>query len=509
LKLSDKTKGEVAFADLRLTGSVVWAGIHQRNKELTSSKGILKTYNLQGGVISEKVHSTREAPPPARLNYEYKSGEVPWPFKPFDSPAKAWNSYLQLSSSSDGSTSGAYLHQGFDMDVPSNIETYPVVDGYVKAVLTLGGDIYWRVAVSDIQTADSSEAWLYAHLDQNSITVKSGDQVKQGVTLLGKVIPWSGLPGGHLHFSRIKSKGTTWNGSWRNCANPMFYLRPHGDTRKPGILFADGTSKFAYSTNDGSGTPTYLKPDNLSGSIDIIVKVSDTCGQSTWNQAATSIFYWIKDSKTGNIVFPRTLVFVRGQGMPDYSGSLYNDLAPIMHRIDSKFPVKGWFTHERIYAHVITNSHGDTDIAVADKSKALDTKKFNDGTYWIVVEVGDAAGNITIDSQEVSFKNGISGTVETTQQPVTAFALNRIFPVSPTVMAINFQTPKVSSVTITIFDLSGKKIKTLVDNVLYAYGTHTILWNGANTTGATVHTGTYLIVMNTEKYSFVKKLLYY
>jgi murein DD-endopeptidase MepM/ murein hydrolase activator NlpD len=507
LKFSDKTEREVAFADLRLTNTVVWAGIHSRNNELTKSDGILKTYDLQGRTVSEEVQASWEAPPATKLNYNYKPGEFPWPIKPFDTPGKPWNSYLQLSTSSDGANSGAYCHQGLDLDVPSYVEIYSVADGFVKAVLTIGGDIYWRTAISEIQTADSAEAWLYAHLDQTSITVKVGDQVKKGVTLLGKVIPWSGLPGGHLHYSRLKDKGTTWSGNWRNFANPAFLLRPIGDTDPPQILVADGASKFAFSTNDGSGTPTYLKSDNLSGDIDIIVKVSDKCGLSTWNQAATSIYYWVNSSATGATVFPRTMAYIRGQTMPDYSGALYNSLAPVIWRVDSKYPAKGWFTHERIYAHVITNSHGDSAIATADKSRAFGTKKFNDGKYRIVVEVGDVAGNKTIDSQEVTFKNGTSGNVENSDPAISAFRITKVYSAGSATVGICFQLPKASMVTMKIIDMAGREIKSLIGNAPLGYGNHTLIWNGTNIGGQAVHAGTYFLLMSAGDFSQVEKLL--
>ncbi len=513
LLFSDAAGKNNSFTDLHLTRSVLWAGIHHRDRVNRQSKGILNTYNLSGTLLSQEIQTIKQYAPLRKLNYDYKKRneyghtEVPWPFEPFDKADKTWNSYLQLSSSSDGNNSGAYLHQGLDMDVPSYAECYAVADGFVKAVLSTGGELYWRAAISDIETSGTSDAWLYAHLVQSSITVDVGDEVKQG-DLVGTIIPWNGLPGGHLHFSRVQSSGNTWS-SWRNVANPALFLRPHDDDIPPEIRNVYDDSKFGFTTNDDASNITTLDADDLSGEIDILVKVRDICGESPWAQPATTIFYWIKDLYYNKIVFPRKLAFWRGRDMPDYSGSLYYSLPTVIWRVNSEFPVKGWFTKERLHVHVITNSDGDSIVTEDEKELAFDTEEYGDGDYRIFVEVHDAAGNTTIDSQDVVFKNGITKVKDQNQQQVTKFLINGISSENLNGLhRINFQVPEAAVVSLNILDAQGNTLRTIQKGTFQA-GRHNIVWNGTNNAGRKVRSGVYLFVLKAGGgYSSVKKMVY-
>ena len=507
---SDKLEKCNSFRDLKLTNTTAWAGIHYKDRENRLSKGILKTYDLKGNVISEEIQIENKWAPLKKLNYEYKKRnkygfqEIPWPFQPFDQPQKIWNSYLQLSSSGDGNNSGAYCHEGVDMDVPTYSKVYAVVDGYVKAVLSTGGTLYWRVAVSEEQTSDSSEAWLNAHLIENTIAVDAGDEVMQG-DLLGEIIDWPGLPGGHIHFSRIKSRGTTWSG-WRNSANPAFFLTPTGDDTPPEIRDVFNDSKFGFT--DNNNTSDYLDADNLSGEIDILVKVRDIWGNSPWVQAGTLMYYWVRDLRNDKIVFPRTLAYWRGQGMPTYGGGLYDIICKIIWRVNSQFPVKGWFTEERLYVHVITNNDGDSIITENDDDNGFNTANYGDGNYRIIVEVQDVAGNTTIDSQDVVFNNGVTNADEVPEKLITSFAFNGVlYDKNTGSQTVYFQIPKPSKVSLEIYDLQGNKLEAITPGSFPA-GRHSITWNGKSSQGKRVRSGMYLYKLKADKIVQVKKAVY-
>jgi murein DD-endopeptidase MepM/ murein hydrolase activator NlpD len=484
----------LSFRDLMMQTDGLFTGIHCRDRQKNESRGILRRYTFDGKVQSEAIKSIHSYPP-AQQNYLPKqspsgSGKIGWPFLPQDKPCKAWNSYLLLSSSSDGNTAEAYLHQGLDMDVPSYAKTCSVIDGYVMAVLTIGGDIYWRVAVSPVRSADSSKGWLHAHLVQSSITVDVGDQVKVG-DVLGEIIPWSGLPGGHIHFSHISSRGTTWS-NWRNVSNPLLLLTPTDDVTAPEIQNAFSYSKFGFSTNDSVSTIRYLKPDSLKGSVDFLVKIRDICGASPWTQAATFINYWVKSMRTGETILPRKLGYSRNQNMPDYAGNTYNTLAPVMYRIDATFPVKGWFTKERLYVHIITNNNGDSVITVNEKNLAFNTRQYPDGTYRLFVEACDAAGHCTIDSQDVVFRNGnTSGEFISVKDAAKGMGLLSFLNVNQGVL-IDFRLPAPAAASILIYSMTGQRIRTMgLKNPLP--GRHAVLWNGTTESGEKAPRGTYVV----------------
>jgi flagellar hook assembly protein FlgD len=79
-------------------------------------------------------------------------------------------------------------------------------------------------------------------------------------------------------------------------------------------------------------------------------------------------------------------------------------------------------------------------------------------------------------------------------------------PFNPTTQ-IEFSLPKESIVTIKIYNILGKEIKTLVNGEKTA-GEHTITWNGMNDNGIQVASGTYLYRINTGNFSQVKKMIF-
>ena len=118
-----------------------------------------------------------------------KYDTISWPFVPFDQVHKVWNHYEQHMG--DGSGSWSYLHQGLDIEVPINEPVYAVKEGWVKLVLTIGGDILLASGYKSRQVSGYSDGWLYAHLIPGSIQVEVGDYV-QLHDYLGDIIYWSG-----------------------------------------------------------------------------------------------------------------------------------------------------------------------------------------------------------------------------------------------------------------------------------------------------------------------------
>lgn len=71
---------------------------------------------------------------------------------------------------------------------------------------------------------------------------------------------------------------------------------------------------------------------------------------------------------------------------------------------------------------------------------------------------------------------------------------------------IQYQVSKTSNVNIVIFDLLGKKIRTLVNNKQTA-GKFTKTWDGKDESGNIVANGVYFLRYNTENYTSTKRLL--
>ena len=72
--------------------------------------------------------------------------------------------------------------------------------------------------------------------------------------------------------------------------------------------------------------------------------------------------------------------------------------------------------------------------------------------------------------------------------------------------AIEFSLPVQSKVVVEIFDLLGRRIQTLFDEVEYP-GTHRVSWNGKDESGIDVSSGVYFYQVRTEQFSAKKKML--
>jgi hypothetical protein len=87
------------------------------------------------------------------------------------------------------------------------------------------------------------------------------------------------------------------------------------------------------------------------------------------------------------------------------------------------------------------------------------------------------------------------------------FALHQNYP-NPFNPSTRFDVdiPKTAEVDITVYDILGQKIATLLNGVQEA-GYKTVEWNGANEHGLTVPSGMYFVRMTSEQFSAVRKVM--
>lgn len=406
LLYEDDVENELSFRDLAVADGFLYAGVQYRADGIL--KGILRTYNHDGDIIAQneeafKRYQTFDNPPTPDSGSEYDT--IPWPFVPFDEMHTVWNYYEQHMGGWGGDYS--YLHQGLDMIVPIAEPTYSVQEGYVKCVLTIGGDAYWRVAISPVQEPGYSDGWLYAHLIESTIPVDVGDYL-QIHTYLGDIIQWS-WDWGHIHFVEIHDEGIVWeywDNEWGINFNPLRALQPDTDIDPPYFEDVFGYSKFAYCANE---TSNYLQPDNLHGDIDIIAKVVDYIGESEWQQPAFETYYWVEKLPENITVFPRTMGHRLNHSYPFYDGGNYEPYAATIFKRDYTLQPSSWMDTERNYYHSLTNSNGDSIVELWEKDLAFPTADYPDGSYRIYIEAADEYGNSAIESEDVEFNNSIGG----------------------------------------------------------------------------------------------------
>ena len=89
----------------------------------------------------------------------------------------------------------------------------------------------------------------------------------------------------------------------------------------------------------------------------------------------------------------------------------------------------------------------------------------------------------------------------------TVFALEQNYPnpFNPSTQ-IRYAIPDQSMVTISIYDMMGRKIRTLIQGNISA-GYHTTVWNATNDKGLPVGAGMYIYTIRTGTYHQMKKMV--
>ena len=89
----------------------------------------------------------------------------------------------------------------------------------------------------------------------------------------------------------------------------------------------------------------------------------------------------------------------------------------------------------------------------------------------------------------------------------TVFALEQNYPnpFNPSTQ-IRYALPEATSVVITVYDMMGRKVRTLVQDTQSA-GYHTALWNATNDRGLPVSAGMYIYTLQAGDHHHMKKMV--
>ncbi|MGH1362446.1 MAG: FlgD immunoglobulin-like domain containing protein [Calditrichia bacterium] len=196
----------------------------------------------------------------------------PWPVTPFNSPQYATGTFAEYRSTSVN----GHFHSGTDIPKADGSPVFPVKDGVVVSLSSVGSSAFVRV--DDI---------AYVHILPNG-TLSIGDSVFAQQTPLGTILP--GL--GHVHFTN------GFVGSEKNSMLPNIGLTPLEDPWAPKIRFI----RFFQDNTDNE-----FSGGEVSGLIDIVVKVDEqnnAPGSSTsqLNNGAYRVGYKILAADSQTIV---------------------------------------------------------------------------------------------------------------------------------------------------------------------------------------------------------------
>ncbi|MEO0091649.1 MAG: T9SS type A sorting domain-containing protein [candidate division WOR-3 bacterium] len=415
---------------------------------------------------------------------------VPWPISPVDSVHPLGNNWCNFQ---DYGSTGPYFHTGIDIITPNQqgAPVYAVSHGWVKAWLTLGGNLYWRLAIADsnLSYTDSCEAWLYAHIDSSRYHKNVGDEVLPG-DLIGYLVPWPVTGFDHLHFARIKDHGSIWTvADWAFVRNPLCLLSPNTDTVAPVFENALGNKRFAFCQNNKS---IYLNSDSLYGDVDIIAKIYDRIGKSTgntiWDKLAP---YRIEYAIRGNQDSVPTTHFVQ------FSGRISQNNIRVVYKQDSVCQSRGDYDY-RDYYFIVTNTNGDTILEPEDSIACWHTANFSDGAYWVKVTAYDVYENAKTESMLVRVKNQGSGIVQSEMPNQDIKLLINPNP-GRSLLNISFALEQDEKVKLIIYNKIGQAEQELYNNRLLK-GKHNFIYYPK-------HSGIYFVMLKLPNQTISKKFV--
>lgn len=249
--------------------------------------------------------------------------------------------------------------------------------------------------------------------------------------------------------------------------------------------FIDGTS--AYSSWPGSIEGRFLDPSPVS------ITLSGSRNGLTFNMTAS-----IYQELTANSANWRVQWAVVQSGIAEPQNSP-NGYVP--------------FTHHVVHRAMYPDANGST-ITIAQGQTVVINKSITLNSSWIpndckvIVFVQDISTKKVQNVEEIGLDHVVAGVGEGNTNAVpTTFALAQNFPnpFNPTT-TVSYAVPSQSFVSLKVFNTLGEEVRTLVSGVREV-GNHTATWDGLNSAGKEVPSGTYLLQMTAGQFRETKKML--
>ena len=162
-------------------------------------------------------------------------------------------------------------------------------------------------------------------------------------------------------------------------------------------------------------------------------------------------------------------------------------------------PADADFKFFSVYRGTTSGFTPATPLATTTEPTYVDNSVAAGNYYFYVVTATDFAGNQGVGSAEATASVSVAN--ESTGLP-TEFALNQNYPnpFNPTT-TISFDVPATSEITITVYDILGRQVETLVNESMAA-GRHTVQMDGSSLTS-----GLYIVRMRTGNRVFERSIV--
>ncbi len=207
------------------------------------------------------------------------------------------------------------------------------------------------------------------------------------------------------------------------------------------------------------------------------------------------------------------------------AAKLENEEWAISMKLDMLPPTGEWTLYAYVRADVKSNVSDNTtafNLGVYPYDyKKIKVSQVKDGEYHvfkfpnmpIAYQTGsdiwfscdDGANYIAVD--RVIAMRKTTG-IKTEKDIVNTFELSQNYPnpFNPNT-EIKFSIPTSGNVSLTIFDSLGRKVKDLIENKFYSQGWHSIEWDGKNSNGISVSSGTYFYKLKFGNNIKTKKMI--
>jgi protocatechuate 3,4-dioxygenase beta subunit len=163
-------------------------------------------------------------------------------------------------------------------------------------------------------------------------------------------------------------------------------------------------------------------------------------------------------------------------------------------------PLEEDFGYHRVYRHNLDSEDPAEEFTTVD---TFFVDNLTEGNYEYWVTTVDINGNESNPSEAVTVLLAIDDGLTIP----TDFALNQNYPnpFNPSTQ-IQYALPIDANVSITIYDVMGREVRSLVNKTVSA-GYHSTLWNATNNLGAPVSAGVYIYTISANEYRDVKKMI--
>lgn len=392
------------------------------------------------------------------------------------------------------------------------------VTGEIEPILTfpIGGQVIY-----------SSSTTLNWYVVGSANTISYELQFKAGDANFTSTIVQSGtsyeatsLQAGTTYYWRVRSYNGNDYSDWT--ATETFEVTGNAGTLVPILTWplggaATGTTVDLYWYVNGS-SPSISYQVMYASESDFSNAVTVNAGSSTTTQltglVAGVIYYWKVRSHNGTVYsnWSDTETFATQPGsspVRPMGGSPVNSVG-----LSTNNAQLSWFlptlTNGLIY-EVQYSQNSDFSNAVTVENITTTSYMANAlptgaPIYWRV-RSKNAQGLYSAYSEAERFTPNTPTGVEETVIP-TEFALGQNYPnpFNPATV-INFDLPQEVYVTIKIYDMLGREVKTLIADTKAA-GSYSVQWAGDNNSGSTVSAGTYLYRIAAGNFVQARKMVY-